>query len=169
MTREEAAAIARAAKALKTPPLRERFWSKVDIRSDSECWPWLAAIRKQGEGYGAFWYRGRHHPAHRMAWILTHGNYAPGLVVCHRCDNPPCCNPGHLFLGTPRQNNDDKVKKRRHVFGARVVTARLTDNDVRAIRAARGHITGAALAVEYGITRAHVYDIWRRKSWEHVA
>ena len=93
---------------------RERFWSKVDRRDPGECWPWTAALRGPDvrRGYGAFWFRGRHVAASRMAWALTHGDPGDG-IVCHTCDNPRCCNPGHLYLGTHLDNARDRASRKR--------------------------------------------------------
>jgi hypothetical protein len=174
MTRAQAAAIARAAIAAKAPPLLERFWAKVDIRGDDECWPWTAAVRNKREGYGAFWLNGRHQPAPRVAMILS-GTYIDGMQVCHRCDNPKCCNPKHLFLGTNLDNNQDKVLKGRHAFGSGNGNAKLTDAAVREIRAAKADRNGrrlkpgqlAALAARFGVSEACITDAQSR-SWRHV-
>lgn len=169
MSRARAAAIARAAKAAKQPPLPERFWSKVDRSLSDGCWPWTASVRRKDEGYGAFWLDGRHRPAHRVAWELTFGQIPEGLVVCHRCDNPPCCNPEHLFLGTPLENNDDKVAKRRHPIGERHHKAILTTADVLEIREAR-KFRGyrAALAEKFGVRPHTITEIRGMKSWKDI-
>ncbi len=167
MTRSEAAALARVAKAAKGPALPERFWSKVDRRTPDECWPWKAAVRRADEGYGAFWLEGRHQPANRVAWILTNGPLSDGLVVCHSCDNPRCCNPKHLFPGTPLENDADRVAKRRHVFGAKAHNAVLNDDLVRQLRAREREVGITATAREFGINRHTVFDACRRR-WQHV-
>lgn len=94
------------------------FWSKVDIKEDkTECWEWNAAFIK-GRMYGKVGIRRRFYLAHRMSYYIHFGN--PGtLLVCHHCDNPKCCNPHHLFLGTDKDNSEDMVKKKRVVRGER--------------------------------------------------
>src|SRR5205814_1663907 len=73
------------------------FWYNVLRRGPNDCWEWLGARGKQG--YGTFGCYGRTMRAHRLAWLFCKGPIPAGLCVLHRCDNPPCCNPGHLFLG----------------------------------------------------------------------
>ena len=88
----------------------ERFWEKVDLSDKKGCWTWTAAL--DGKGYGQFpsiYGRG----AHRTGYALANGPIPPGIHVLHRCDNPPCVRPGHLFLGTPGDNMKDMVTKGR--------------------------------------------------------
>lgn len=125
----------------------ERFWAKVD-RSGGlfECWPWTAARFHDAAGvpnYGMFAFRGRVWKASRVAWVLTHGEIPDGLTVCHTCDNPPCVNPAHLWLGTLTQNRRDSIAKGRHAHGTRVGGSKLTEGDV--------------------------WDIATGKTWKHVA
>jgi len=99
------------------PPLKpkyiERFWARVKKGKPDECWEWTAS--KNPKGYG--WFRpgskGCPFHAHRIAWRIANGPVPVGLCVLHRCDNPPCCNPHHLFLGTQLDNVRDKVQKGR--------------------------------------------------------
>lgn len=176
MNRLEAAALARAAKAAKALPMPERFWSKVDVRGQNECWEWKACYRNKVPGfeYGAFWLNRRHQPASRVAWELTNGPMASGMFACHKCDNPGCCNPAHVFPGTNQENTADKVAKGRQVKGERVHTAKITEKDVLAIRAMRPPGKKAptglpgAIAEKYGITKQYVSEIWSKKSWGGV-
>lgn len=92
--------------------ISERFWLKVDRSGGSRtCWPWTAG--RHDAGYGTFWDGERFWKAHRFAWTQTEGPIPDGLHVLHRCDNPPCCNAGHLFLGTHLDNMHDMYAKGR--------------------------------------------------------
>ena len=155
---------------MKKNILLNRFWSKIDIRGDSDCWNWIAAPRKKSEGYGAFWFNGRHEPAHRMAYIFCKCVDIPnGMVACHKCDNPRCCNPNHLFIGTPIENNNDKVMKNRDVFSERHGKAKLSAKDVAEIRNIRASVIGhrtrdhagsmKQLAKRFGVSSSHIADI----------
>jgi hypothetical protein len=93
------------------PETIARFWSKVRQDNPDSCWPWPG--EKSDGGYGRFTVRGRRYRASRLAWELAHGPIPKGLLVCHDCDNPPCCNPKHLFLGTHADNVQDRVEKGR--------------------------------------------------------
>lgn len=102
------------------PPVKnfpEHFWSKIDRSGGPDsCWPWKAY--RTIDGYGQIGRFQRILRAHRVAWELTNGPIPPNIFVCHRCDNPPCCNPAHLFLGSVQENNLDMARKGRvHLSG----------------------------------------------------
>lgn len=91
--------------------LVERFWSRVDIRGEDECWEFVGY--RDYNGYGKFIY-GNEQLAHRVSFILSGGKFENGPMVLHSCDNPPCCSPGHLFSGTHKDNMQDMSRKGRH-------------------------------------------------------
>lgn len=96
----------------KLNDLDPRFWSYVDQSGGPDaCWPWMRSVDRQG--YGRQVVDGHGWGAHRIAWTLTRGPIPDGLVTCHHCDNPPCCNPAHLFVGTQRENLADMKRKGR--------------------------------------------------------
>jgi hypothetical protein len=102
--------------------------------------------------------------AHRVAYEHAHGPIPDGLLVCHRCDNPPCCNPAHLFAGTPKDNMQDMARKGRSRLGSR---ARLTTEDVEAIRAACARGTSRRdLGQRFGVTSDHIGQIARGMRWK---
>jgi hypothetical protein len=147
-------------------PTELLFWEKVDIRGGTECWPWLAGKHR---GYGAFGFSGRMMPASRVAWILLFGN--PGkLWVLHSCDNPSCCNPYHLFLGTPFDNSQDMVKKERQARGERSAGAKLSEECVQSIRfRKRLGEKASVLGQEFGVHPSHITRICRCVRWRHVS
>lgn len=159
------------------PPL-ERFWEKVDASGGGDaCWPWLAA--RDVDGYGFFFIaRGLSSVrATRFMWELFNGAIAEGLLACHSCDNPPCVNPAHLFLGTPTDNARDRESKHRHPHigplsprrGERHPFAKLTDDDVRYIRSAVSEgVRPIRLAERFGVGKNAISDIVHRKKWQSV-
>jgi|SRR3990167_6387503 len=146
----------------------ETFWSKVDRSGGpNACWPWTGATTRGG--YGNVGRGGRYYRAHRMAWGLVNGPMPRDLHACHSCDNPPCCNPAHLFPGTNRENAEDAGRKGRLARGERQPTAKLTDAAVLTIRAriAAGDSNGA-IAGDYGVVRDTIGMIRRGKTWVHI-
>lgn len=113
-----------------TPAQQERFWSCVD-RSDG-CWTWTGA--KSKGGYGRFKADGRQHAAHRVSYALANTPLPRNVFVCHRCDNPACVRPDHLFAGDHLANMQDMVSKGRSTKGRIPPSARLTERDVEVIR-----------------------------------
>jgi hypothetical protein len=124
-----------------------------------------------GSGYGQASVDGRRSTAHRLAWALTNGPIPGGMSVLHRCDNPPCVNPGHLFLGTQADNMHDMALKGRHhgsgVRGERQGLARLTEATVRGIR--RSELSNANLAARFGVHAGTIDKARRGLTWRHVA
>lgn len=149
------------------PTLEARFWAKLQMLGPDECWEWQGTIRR--DGYGKLGYQRRNFLAHRISWVIQNGPIPNGLEVCHSCDNPPCCNPEHLFLGTKADNQADKTKKGRQLRGEQISGAILTEADVVEIRrlVASG-VSQHALDRKYGLTPGHVHQIVHRQIWAHV-
>lgn len=139
-----------------------RFWSKVEVGNIHECWPW----RGCKDDYGKFKVDGELHVAHRVALWLVFGTPLDGIVVRHRCDNPPCCNPYHLLTGSHADNVADRVLRDRSARGIRNGRSKLTDEQVRAIRA--DPRPNVAICQEYGVCNATVSNIKNRRTWTHV-
>lgn len=151
----------------------ERFWASADRSGGPDaCWPWMKA--RMIKGYGAIRVSGKHYNAQKIAWMLTHGPVPVGLLVCHHCDNPPCINPAHLFVGTARDNVLDCVRKGRngsrcnYPKGEAHVKAKLTEVQVRELRASwvSGSIGSTVMARRYGITPTTVIAIVRGQLWK---
>jgi len=159
-------------------PVIERFWPKVDRFSSSVtgCWVWIAS--KNNKGYGVLGIGGIPTLAHRLAWELTYGPIQTGLCVCHRCDNPPCVNPSHLFLGTRADNMADSSRKGRSGArthperiprGSRSGLAKLVESDIVEIRRAlESGETCKAIAARYGVAKTTIDWIKRGQTWRHV-
>lgn len=158
-------------------PLLERFWSRVKVGAPNECWPWQPLFVKtfaSAKDYGHFTHKWVIYHSHRLAWEFTYGPVPDGLWVLHKCDNPPCCNPRHLFLGTDLDNKHDSIAKGRARYtpqpGEKHGQAKLTEDDVRFIRAAYkpGEVRLIDLARWFGIDQAHVSEIVHRHKWKHL-
>lgn len=116
------------------PTIEARFWRKVQKRGVDSCWPWTASLNAKGYGQIQLGPRGlRPALAHRVAYILAFGDIDQDVMVLHRCDNPACVNPAHLFLGTHSDNMADRDAKDRVRHGNRHAFAKVTDRIVRRI------------------------------------
>lgn len=152
--------------------LADRFWLKVDRRGDDECWPWTAS--RHGCGYGQIWEGGdlrRMLGAHRVSWEMHFGPVPADRHVLHHCDNPPCVNPWHLFLGTATDNMRDMWAKERGrpLRGEMNGRSKLSVEDVVTIR--KEHASGrtvAAIARERRMANNSIRDIVTGRHWRHV-
>ena len=154
----------------------ERFWRLVERTDPSECWVWKGTKNQKGYGrWRRFWLSGAE-SAHRVAWAFAAARPLPeGMQVLHRCDNPPCCNPAHLFLGTHEDNMADMaIKGRAHGPNPRTRGelhggTRLTNAQAMEIyRRAKAGERPVDVARDYGIERATVSQISRGVTWRSV-
>lgn len=172
---------AKAKNAKRFPSTEERFWGKVDKSTTPDgCWPWTGGCFAQG--YGQFTVNTRPVKAHRYAWLITNGSISDNLFVCRHCDNPRCCRPDHLFLGTAKDNTQDSIRKGRAFIGRRGASqhldryrrgeenanAKLTTRDVLKIRQLEGKNTSTELAAQFNVSNALICAILKRRAWRHI-
>lgn len=147
----------------------DRFWRFVDKKGDDECWNWTA--NKDRRGYGLF-NNSITTKAHRLSWIISNGDIPDGMVICHKCDNPSCVNPNHLFIGTIKDNNLDKEAKgrARGTPGERNFGAILNEKQVNAIRFLydSGKFSTYDLSDIFQVSRNAISRIVNRITWRHI-
>lgn len=152
--------------------LQERFWKRVGISPRNQCWPWQGGA--SSEGYGHVSIDGAMKKATHLSWFVHHGEWPSdlGMMMLHKCDNPICVNPAHLFLGTNADNSRDRSRKGRgrHPVGSDHGKAKLTEQDVRAIRQlyATTSATYTTLGNRFGVNKTTIMQIVRRRTWKHV-
>ena len=145
----------------------DKFWSRVRIGDG--CWEWTKA--RNNRGYGMLSIGGRSMLAHRVSWEFANGPIPPGMHVLHRCDNPGCVRPGHLFLGTPADNVADMLAKGRGRApkGENHKRAKLTEADVLKIRALVASGMSQRQAGEgFGVSGQAVGSIVRGETWRQT-
>ena len=151
---------------------RCRLYSKVDMSPGQgpkgECWEYQGGKHKFG--YGMINRSGSKASevttSHAYGWEVENGPVPDGMFVLHKCDNPPCCRPDHLFLGTHQDNVDDMCGKERHQHGEKHCRAKLTETEVLEIRASTG--SERQLAKKYGVTDSAIHLIRSMRTWKHL-
>ena len=150
------------------------FWSKVETGNEDECWECVAMSLNQN-GYGQLYANGNQILAHRFSYQLFHNRLiGDNMFICHKCDNPRCVNPHHLFEGTPQENTADRDKKGRAkgggVKGEKHYSCKLTEKQVKEIREkySQGGTTQQKLAKEYGVAHSLISYIINRRRWTHI-
>jgi hypothetical protein len=148
-------------------PAEERFW--LQVRKSDDCWIWIGA--KDRDGYGIF--KGdcngvTYNKAHRFSYVLHNGEVGR-LSVLHRCDNPPCVNPDHLFAGTTADNMRDKIQKgrARAARGEEAGPSKLTEDDVLAIL--NDPRPYASIAADHGVASSTIASLKNRRAWRHLS
>ena len=149
--------------AQKQPTTEERFNAQYSKHFNG-CWIWHGT--KVTRGYGQISSNGKIWRAHRLSWALHKGNIPAGVLVLHKCDNPSCVNPEHLFLGSVQDNVDDRIKKGRSARGSNMGSSKLTEANVHAIRERLSHAeTHASIAASFDVTESAVSHIAAGHSW----
>jgi len=151
--------------------VEQRFWLKVNIRGEGDCWIWLPS--RNNHRYGRFGKDHKIEKAHRVAYILTKGDIPDGLEVCHSCNNKICCNPAHLYLDTHRGNmiaaaRDGLMSRGSHHHSVNTSSI-LTESDIPDIR--RMHTDGYSLrkiAYRFGVSHETIRNVVSGRSWSHV-
>lgn len=157
--------------------LQRGFWEYLDKSGGPDsCWEWQGS--RSYQGYGIISSRGKNFIVSRIVYAAVHGPIPTGLLVCHHCDNPPCGNPAHLFLGTTRDNSLDALHKGRlrgqyapgttHGRGERNGLSKLTENDVRTIRALGVTVKLSVLAKRFGVNTGTIHNVLTRTTWKHI-
>jgi hypothetical protein len=156
----------------ETMEFNERFWNRVEIKGEDDCWLWTGAQVNSGYGVvGLLRPNKRNILAHRMAWMLENGKAVPmGHFICHRCDVKLCCNPRHLFPGTPKSNVEDMIQKGRRVilYGVRPGNTKLTLEQAKEIK--RLHATGEystyRLGKMFGVAPVTAWHVIKGNNWK---
>ena len=146
----------------------EEFWTKVDKSGGHKaCWIWQG--KKQTGGYGQFRFKGKLILAHRLSYIFECGPIPEGMCVLHKCDNPSCCNPKHLYLGTKKDNARDRDRKGRmaDTRGSRNPNSKFTEKEIQGIRSDIRKIQ--MVADDYSVHASTIYDIKNHVTWKHVS
>lgn len=153
---------------------KEDFMHLVD-RKESGCWEWNKSRNNRRGGYGQKTVNYKVYSSHRLSYLVFNGDIPDGMLVCHKCDNPPCCNPDHLFLGTHKDNAVDAWEKGRMPLpsyiprGNDVWCSKLTESDVLSISEKLSNgVHSSEIQKEYGISRQTVYKIGKKLTWKHL-
>lgn len=151
-------------------PLEDRFWEHV--RKSDDCWEWTAHRSRDGYGMIGLERKGTDR-THRVSWRLHFGSIPDGLQVLHRCDNPACVRPDHLWLGTQTENIADMDAKGRRRFnsakGTQLPQAKLTEADIPVIRQMISEgVIDRLIAERFGVTRLAILLIRHGKNWRHI-
>jgi len=145
--------------------LKEHLMARY-IVSGSGCWEYQRCSKR--DKYGLIEIEGRLHRAHRVSYSLFNGKIPDGMMVLHRCDNPPCINPKHLFVGNNSDNMADKISKGRQSKGEGRPLSKFKDKDVRQIRSLVEHFSLKYIAIIFDVNPSTISRIVAKKTWKHI-
>jgi len=144
----------------------ERFYDFV--KKTESCWAWTGRCTEFGYGQFKDMRTYKTVLAHRFSYEIHKGPIPKGLCVLHHCDNPPCVNPDHLFLGTHKDNTQDAAKKQRMAYGEKHNKTTILKKDVEYIRNAFPKTPVHQLASQFNVCRQTIYNITHYKTWAHI-
>ena len=152
-----------------TEELIGRFNAKWVMDESTECWVWIGGRYQKGYGEIKIPKTRRQIQAHRLSYLIHHGPIPEGKCVLHKCDNPPCVNPAHLFVGTQQDNSQDMVSKNRHCFGEKQGAHKLTEKDVLMIHSLlKMGVKQKRIAQTFNIGEMQISRIKRGQRWAHI-
>lgn len=150
----------------------EIFWNHIDVKTPNDCWNWKMKKDRNGYGRTHLFYPNIYKKtgAHQISWLLSGNSIEQGQLIRHKCNNPSCCNPTHLDVGSPKDNAMDCVNSERTLKGSKNPSSKLTEKDVKKIKEtlALGKKLGAILSKEYGVSKVVISNIKNNKTWRHV-
>jgi len=150
--------------------LKAKLLSRIEVRENG-CWEWMGARISSSHDHGYIWWKGDLYITSRVSWMVHRGPIPDGMFVCHHCDNPPCVNPEHLFLGTPQDNTNDMIRKGRQVIvvgenGRNVLTEEQVWEIDRLLR--ETNMTPGQIAKQFKVSSRAIRSIRNGECWSHL-
>jgi hypothetical protein len=142
----------------------DRFNLSYEIVTESGCWIWMRSLDK--DGYGIHYYKGNKVSAHRKSYQLFNGEIPEKYLVCHKCDNPSCVNPNHLFIGTCKDNAQDALKKKRNYIGSK--NSKAIINELNVIEIRNSKLSNKELANKFCVSVYVIKYAKKKTSWRHI-
>lgn len=148
--------------------MHDKLLSKISVSTTTGCWNWSAGKIKAGYGY--VWDKTKNRRAHRVSYEVFNGEITEDLYVLHKCDNPSCINPEHLFLGTPKHNMEDKLQKGRGARGSQQGSSKLIEEDIPRIRllCKQGELSLQEIGNIFNVGYTTIHAVKSRQNWRHI-